>query len=63
MMLCLRRNWFSFEYICSITMETFIPEEAFRKDLISELKEMLSELQQIDSMQLKHKFLVIPIPV
>lgn len=58
-----RRNWFSFEYICSITMETFIPEEAFRKDLISELKEMLSELQQIDSMQLKHKFLVIPIPV
>lgn len=63
MMLCLRCNWFSFEYIRSITMETFISEEAFRKHLISELKEMLSEFQQIDSMQLKHKLPVIPIPV
>lgn len=63
MMLHLRPNWFSFEYLCSITMETFIPEEAFRKDLISELREMLSEYRQIDGKQLKHKLPVILIPV
>lgn len=62
-MLRLRHNWFSFEYLCFITMETFIPEEAFRKDLISELREMLSEYWQIDGTHLKHKLPVILIPV
>lgn len=31
-----------FEYVCSITIETFIPR-AFRKDFISDIREMLSE--------------------
>ena len=63
MMLRLRHNWLSFEYLCSITMEAFIPEAAFRKDFISELREMLSECRQIDGKQLKHKLPVILIPV
>jgi len=55
MMLCLGQYWFSFEYLCSITMETFIPEEAFRKDFIAELGELHSEYRQMDCKQLKQK--------
>lgn len=63
MMFHLRHNWFSFEYLCSITMETFILAELFRKDFIFVLREVLSEYWQIDGKQLKHKLPTVLITV